>query len=50
MEVEAVLESVRAARSAGAAHVPTAAQPVFGAPAEQVAEEIVQLVRAAVVT
>jgi tetratricopeptide (TPR) repeat protein len=49
MEVEVVLASVRAARTAGASHVASAAAPAFGAPAEQVAEEIVQVVRAAVV-
>ncbi|HEX5872152.1 MAG TPA: hypothetical protein VFY65_17100, partial [Longimicrobium sp.] len=49
MEVEVVLESVRAARTAGASHVATEAAPVSGAPSEQVAEEIVQVVRAAVV-
>lgn len=50
MEVEAVLESVRAARSVGASHVPAAAEPVFAPPADQVAEEIIRLVREAVLT
>lgn len=49
MEVEVVLAAVHAARTAGASHVAAAASPAFGAPAEQVAEEIVQVVRAAIV-